>query len=144
MEKRFPRDFESLPSIFDYIAEFMALNKINNSATYALQFIVEELFTNLVKYSRGGQEEILVMLSKQGDAVRMQLTDFDVDEFDPTTLPDVNIQEPAQTRKVGGLGVHLVRKMVDTMTYEYSNRVGTITITKNLGPEDVQRIDRKQ
>ncbi len=137
MEKRFPRDFASLPSIFDYIAEFMAIHKIHSSAAYSLQFIVEELFTNLVKYSRGGREQIAVELSKHDNSVRVRLTDFDVDEFDVTTLPDVNIHEPAQSRKVGGLGVHLVRKMVDTMTYEYSNRVGTITITKNLARDDV-------
>ena len=124
-------------SVFEYIDEFMLLNHINHSASYALQFIVEELFTNLVKYNRGSQNEIAVSLEKVGDSVAVQLTDFDVDEFDFTKLPEVSVDEPLRRRPVGGLGVHLVRKMVDEMRYEYSNRVSKIRVTKNLKSTDV-------
>ena len=144
MEKKFPKEMGSLTSVFEYIDEFMFLNRINHSATYALQFIVEELFTNLVKYSRGSQNEIAVSLEKVGDSAVVQLTDFDVDEFDLTKLPEASVDEPLRRRPVGGLGVHLVRKMVDDMRYEYSNRVSKIMVTKNLKSPGVQGHGQKQ
>jgi anti-sigma regulatory factor (Ser/Thr protein kinase) len=139
MEKTFPREMESLNSVFEYIAEFMSQNGIDHSETYSLQFVVEELFTNLMKYNRGGRNEISVSLRKEADSIVVELTDFDVDEFDVTKVPDAKVDAPLDERKVGGLGVHLVRKMVDGMRYEYSDRVGRIIITKNLGRDDVQR-----
>lgn len=129
----------SLNSVFDYIAEFMSQHGIDNSESYSLQFVVEELFTNLMKYNRGGRNEIAVSLQKDQDSIVVQLTDFDVDEFDVTKVPDAKTDQPLEERKIGGLGVHLVRKMVDGMRYEYSDRVGRIIITKNLGRDDVQR-----
>ena len=139
MEKHFPREMASLNSVFDYITEFMSQNGIDNSEAYSLQFVVEELFTNLMKYSRGGRNEIAVSLHRDQDSIVVQLTDFDVDEFDVTKVPDAKVDQPLEERKIGGLGVHLVRKMVDGMRYEYSDRVGRIIITKNLGRDDVQR-----
>ena len=127
----------SLNSVFDYIAEFMTKGGIEPSQAYSLQFIVEELFTNLIKYNRGGQNEIAVSLRKDDDKLVVQLTDFDVDEFDPTKVPDAKTDQPLEDRPIGGLGVHLVRKMVDGMRYEYSDRVGKIIITKNVGRDGV-------
>jgi anti-sigma regulatory factor (Ser/Thr protein kinase) len=138
MEKNFPKEIASLNSVFEYIEEFMLSNRINHSATYALQFIVEELFTNLVKYNRGSRNEIALSLEKIGDSAVVQLTDFDVDEFDITKLPEVSVDEPLRSMPAGGLGVHLVRKMVDDMKYEYSNRVSKIMVTKNLRSSGVQ------
>jgi len=138
MEKKFPKEMGSLNSLFEYIDEFMLSNRINHSASYALQFIVEELFTNLVKYNPGSRNEIALSLEKIGDTAVVQLTDFDVDEFDLTKLPELSVDKPLRQKPVGGLGVHLVRKMVDDMKYEYSNRVSKIMVTKNLKSSGVQ------
>lgn len=131
-------------SVFEYIDEFMLYHRINHSASYALQFIVEELFTNLVKYNRGSENEIAVSLEKVGDSAVVQLTDFDVDEYDLTKLPEASVDQPLGRRPVGGLGVHLVRKMVDELRYEYSNRVSKIVVTKNLKSSGVQGHGQEQ
>src|SRR2546427_4977401 len=108
MEKKFPKEMGSLTSVFEYIDEFIFLNRINHSATYSLQFIVEELFTNLVKYNRGSQNEIAVSLEKVGDSAGVPLTDFDVDEFDFTKLPGASGDEPLRRRAGGGVRGHVV------------------------------------
>lgn len=133
----------SLDSVFEYVGEFMAQNGIDRSEAYSLEFIVEEMFTNLIKYSRSGRNEIALGLRREEDTMVVQLTDFDVDEFDMTKVSDAKTDEPLGDRRIGGLGVHLVRKMVDGFRYEYSDRVGKIIITKNLGQDDVQRGGRK-
>jgi len=62
----------------------------------------------------------------------VRLTDFDVESFDVTHAPAVDIDKPLSERQPGGLGLHLVRQMADTLHYEYAERRSTITFTKAL------------
>jgi len=69
--------------------------------------------------------------------VEMVLTDYDVEQFDVTRAPDAETDLPIEQRKPGGLGLHLIRRMVDSMNYEYSRerRQGRTTFRKTLdGP----------
>jgi anti-sigma regulatory factor (Ser/Thr protein kinase) len=63
----------------------------------------------------------------------VRLTDFDVEPFDVTRAPAVDIDKPLAERQIGGLGLHLVRKMADTLRYEFADRRSTITFTMTLG-----------
>ena len=64
--------------------------------------------------------------------VEVTLTDYGVDRFDPTLAPEVDISLPLEQRKPGGLGLHLIRRMVDSIRYEYDevNRQSRITFRK--------------
>jgi anti-sigma regulatory factor (Ser/Thr protein kinase) len=62
----------------------------------------------------------------------VRLTDFDVDSFDPTKAPAIDVEKPLSEWQPGGLGLHLVRQMADTLQYEYVERRSTITFTKAL------------
>jgi anti-sigma regulatory factor (Ser/Thr protein kinase) len=53
--------------------------------------------------------------------VEVALTDYDVDRFDVTLAPDADINLPIEERKPGKLGLHLVRRLVDSLQYEYSS-----------------------
>jgi anti-sigma regulatory factor (Ser/Thr protein kinase) len=69
--------------------------------------------------------------------VEMALTDYDVEQFDVTRAPDVDTSKPIEQREPGGLGLHLIRRMVDSMEYEYSQerRQGRTTFRKTqAGP----------
>ena len=61
------------------------------------------------------------------------LTDYDVDFFDVTRAPDVNIALPIEQRRPGGLGLHLIRRMLDSLEYQYSEaqRRSQIRFRKN-------------
>lgn len=132
MEKRFSRNIQSLGLIFDYINEFIAGHHISESFVFSISFVVEELFTNMVKYNVTSQNEILLSLTKKNNEVFIQLTDFDVDPFDITNAPEVNAEAAMQNRNVGGLGIHLVKKLADHLEYEYHDRESKITVMKKL------------
>jgi anti-sigma regulatory factor (Ser/Thr protein kinase) len=102
-----------------------------------MQLAAEELFTNLVKYSRGGRESIRVDLSRQADRLSLRLVDEDVDDFDPAQAPPVDVAAPLAERRAGGLGLYLVHAYVDDLTYTYEARTLTITATKSLEAHDV-------
>jgi anti-sigma regulatory factor (Ser/Thr protein kinase) len=98
---------------------------------------MEELFTNMVKYNPGNSNDILLGVDKIDSNVTISLTDFDVDPFDVTEERDVDIESPLTERKVGGLGLHLIKKMVDSIEYDYSDRQSKITFTKGIKQTDV-------
>jgi anti-sigma regulatory factor (Ser/Thr protein kinase) len=133
MQKCFTRSLSSMDAIFDFVARFLAFHKIRSEYGFDINLIVEELVTNMVKYSSGGREEIAIELDHQGDQLIIRLRESDVEEFNITSVPPPNIDLPASERRVGGLGLHLVRQYADTISYEYRNRNSTITVTKRLG-----------
>lgn len=133
LERRFPRSFDSLEAIYGFIREFLALHGLDPESAFDLDLIAEELFTNMVKYARGGKADIAMALDWAPPTFIMKLTDFDVDRFDPTSAPDVDTSLPLHERHAGGLGIHLVRRIADAIEYQHENRDSTITITKRLG-----------
>jgi anti-sigma regulatory factor (Ser/Thr protein kinase) len=137
LELRVARTFEAIAGIHTAIEDFCAQRAISESATFAVKLVVEELFTNLVKYNRGGGETILLGLERTDDRLIIRLTDHDVDSFDPAQVPPVDVSAPLATRRAGGLGLHLVRSYVDEFDYEYTDRTMRITAIKILEADDV-------
>ena len=130
--RRFPRTTAALETIFAFVAEFLAAEGIERERAFDLDLIVEELFTNMIKYSREGKDDIEVALAREAEGLRLTLRDFNVERFDVTGTPDVDISVPISERRAGGLGLHLVRRMADRFEYDYRDRVSTITVWKRL------------
>ena len=93
---------------------------------------MEELFTNMVKYAKGSASPVRVEVAAVEGGVEVTLVDRDVERFDPTASPDVDIHAPIEERRPGGLGLHLIRRMVDAIDYRYSDetREGRISFRK--------------
>ncbi|MEK6572502.1 MAG: ATP-binding protein [Bacteroidota bacterium] len=132
MEQKFKREIRSLEKIFDFISGFSTANRIGDSDVFVIKFVVEEIFTNMVKYNSMSNKDILVSLRRHSNTLSISLIDFDVDPFDLTKTEEVDIHQSLRERKVGGLGLHLVKKMVDKVDYEYKNRESRVTLTKTL------------
>ena len=133
IERYFRRSYESLDPIFRFVEEFLRAQAIDPALLEPVNFIIEELFTNMVKYNPGNRRDIALSLGRNAEALTVRLTDFDVDPFDVTRAPAVDIEKPLAERPIGGLGLHLVRRMADTLRYEFVDRRSTITFTKSLG-----------
>jgi anti-sigma regulatory factor (Ser/Thr protein kinase) len=111
---------------------FFARTGVGDQHRMPMQFAVEELFTNLVKYSRGGTRDILLDMSRERGRLVVSLTDFDVERFDIRAVPDVNVDLKLADRRPGGLGIHLLKRMVDDVGYEYVDGRSTTTFVKEL------------
>jgi serine/threonine-protein kinase RsbW len=88
----------------------------------------------MVKYSKIGGAAVDIALIPIEGGVEVTLTDHDVEEFDVTLAPDVDVNLPIEQRRPGGLGLHLIRRMVDTIAYRYieEGRQSHITFRKTL------------
>jgi anti-sigma regulatory factor (Ser/Thr protein kinase) len=117
--RAFARRIDSLQDIFDFTAAAFAELKIAPPFLQVVDFTVEELFTNMVKYSKMSGSAVDLTLTAVPGGVEVLLVDHDVDPFDVTLAPDVDINKPIEERTPGGLGLHLIRRMVDSMDYQY-------------------------
>ena len=133
MNKKFGRSYDSLEAIYEFTEKILTSQNVAQSIRFPVHFAMEELFTNMVKYNPGNTNDILLDIKTDDDAITVRLTDYDVDAFDVTSSRQINIDAPLEKRKVGGLGLHLIQKLVDTMKYEYSERQSTVTFTKGTG-----------
>ena len=136
-EREFAKKIASLEEVFGFLEGFYAEEGISARSGLTLSLVVEELFTNLVKYNTASHNPIVLRVSRQEKQAHLELVDRDVDRFDPSTLPPVDVDLPMAERRPGGLGLHLVRAIVDRITFDYQDRVMRIAVVKDLEPADV-------
>ena len=125
----FKRSFDSIPRIFALTAEAFARDGIDPRLLYTVDLALEELFTNMVKYSTTTDAAVQVEIVAIEDGVEVTLTDYDVEPFDVTQAPDVDITLPIEQRRPGGLGLHLIRRLLDSIEYDYSKEKRRSRIT---------------
>jgi anti-sigma regulatory factor (Ser/Thr protein kinase) len=137
MHKKFARNYNSLEEMFEFTEFFFDSEEIAVDVRFSVHFVMEELFTNMVKYNQGNSNEILVAIERDQSKVTASLTDYDVDEFDVTLERNVDTSLSLEERRIGGLGVHLIQKMVDSLQYRYKDRQSKVTFSKELEIADV-------
>lgn len=119
MQRRFARRIDALADIVAFTDEALASAPIDASQRHVLDFAVEELFTNMVKYAPSGAQEISIEITRLPQGAEVSLLDTDVDCFDVTRAPDAAVALPLAQRTPGGLGIHLLRRLVDALDYRY-------------------------
>jgi anti-sigma regulatory factor (Ser/Thr protein kinase) len=124
------REINELERIVDQTSQFFETEGISQELKFVVDLAMEELFVNMVKYNTETDKQITIELLSLPQGIEVSLTDFDVEKFNPTTPVEVDIEAPAQARTPGGLGIFLILKMVDSIFYEYKNRVSKITFRK--------------
>lgn len=137
MERQFAKHTDSLPVIFDFVTQFVRSYNITPEQTRPLEFAIEEIFTNMVKYNTESQNDVTIQLALENNTLSACLIDRDVHSYDLTERDPVDINQPIQEREPGGLGIHLLRKMMDDVIYEYADRTCKITLIKRLGAKNV-------
>jgi anti-sigma regulatory factor (Ser/Thr protein kinase) len=137
MDRGFRREIKALEDVFGFISEFAVHNGLGDALVFKLDLAIEELFVNMVKYNPGNPNDILISLSRYGDRLTVCLVDSDVEPFDITKADEYDSNQPLEKRPIGQLGIHLVNRMVDKISYEYKDRQSTITLIKDLGKADV-------
>ena len=132
MLRSFKRDLGSLELLFDFTGEFAAVHRLEEPVVFAMNLAVEELFTNMVKYG-GGDDAVSVGLDVRGSDLVIELVHPGADAFDPTSAVPADVTRPLNERRPGGMGLLLVRSMMDTVAYEHRNGDACVTLTKHLG-----------
>lgn len=115
----FERSFDSLPAMVDFTAEAFDRLAIDPRHRPTADLVIEELFTNMVKYGTGSAHPVELGFDAVPNGVRIVLIDRDVDAFDLRQSREVDIHAPIEDRVPGGLGLHLIRRMATSIDYDY-------------------------
>ena len=119
-EAAFARNFNSLEGLVEFTAATFSQFGTDARLLWKVDFAVEELFTNMVKYAPESTSPVRVRLRVVDGGIELTLIDQDVEPFDVTRSPEVDIRKPIEERDPGGLGLHLVRRMADRVDYAYA------------------------
>ncbi|MDH4156665.1 MAG: ATP-binding protein [candidate division Zixibacteria bacterium] len=131
--KKFPRTIGALDDIFEFLEQYCATHNLGSATAGTVCLAVEEIFTNMVKYNEATAPNIEIGVSLYEDRLEVRLVDAGVSEFDITHVPEVDTSQPLKNRRPGGLGLHLVKKIMDRVEYEYTDGTSKITMIKYLG-----------
>ena len=127
----FPRRIGALSAVFAFTASAFEGLQAPAELRRDVDFVLEELFTNVVKYGRGAAP-VAIDIAAIAGGVEVTLTEPEAERFDVTRAPVVDTTLPAEARQPGGLGLHLIPRLVDSVKYGYSesDRCSRITFRK--------------
>jgi anti-sigma regulatory factor (Ser/Thr protein kinase) len=137
MQKSFDRSIDSIADVYEFTETVMSSGEVDDAARFPVHLAMEELFVNMVRYYPDNDNAIQLDVDVVDGVVAVTMTDFDVDAFDVTRSRDVDIDAPLIDRTPGGLGVHLIQRMVENLEYDWEDRRSTIKFTKGEGKENV-------
>lgn len=128
-----PNDISTIPQLAEFvetIAERMALDM---SMTMSLNLALEEAVVNVMNYAypEGTQGDIRIDALNDGQWLHFIITDSGK-PFDPTAKEEVDITQTAEERSIGGLGIHLVRQIMDKVGYRRHEGQNILTLSKHL------------
>ena len=118
--REFERSFDSIPALVAFTAEAFSMFEIDPRLLPIVDLAVEELFTNMVKYGTESNAAVWIDVTAIDGGVELTLIDRDVEPFDITRSAEVDIHALIAQREPGGLGLHLIRRMADSVEYEYA------------------------
>jgi anti-sigma regulatory factor (Ser/Thr protein kinase) len=122
-----------LDRVADAVEAFGEAHGLSAKLRYQIRLVLDELLTNTISYGYAddGEHGIHVGMAEERGRLRFLLED-DARPFDPLTarVPDVNA--PADERPIGGLGIHLVRTIMDRVAYERVGGVNRLVLEKDI------------
>ena len=132
--KTFPAKTEALPEVLGFVEETLEGFECSMKTQMAICVAIEEVFVNVAHYAYpGGEGDVTLGIGfdEPSRTVTFRMTDGGV-PFDPLNKQDPDITLSAEEREVGGLGIFITKKTMDTLAYTYENAENILTMTKKV------------
>ena len=127
---QFPAETQKLPEVLEQLDTHLLSAGCPEDARMQLAVAVEEIFVNIASYAYEGKQGSAVVNIK-ADAHKAAISFADSGfPYDPLQKEDPNIEQAAEDRPIGGLGVFLVKEMCDEVHYERRNDMNILTLVK--------------
>ena len=130
---RLPADVREIERLNQLVRRFGELHEIPSRALYAVNLALDEVVTNVVRYGfeiSAGQE-VAVRVETTGDDLHSEVVDGGR-EFNPLNAPLPDLTAALEDRALGGLGIHLVRSLMDRVEYRRENAKNVLTMRKRI------------
>lgn len=123
-------EIERLSAIVD---EFGEQHAIPPKVLFAMNVSLDEILTNIISYgyTDGLPHDIVVRLSCRDGTVEVEVAD-EARAYNPLTTPEPDLTKPLEERPIGGLGVHLIKTMMDALEYRRERDRNILTFRKKF------------
>lgn len=132
--KTFPARTDALADVLGFVEEMLESFDCPMKTQIALTVAIEEVFVNVARYAYGdgeGDVTLDIGYDEGSRSISFCMTDSGI-PFDPLKKPDPDITLSAAERELGGLGIFIARKTMDTVTYAYENGRNKLTMSKTM------------
>lgn len=126
-------DVARLYDVMDFVAGCIGDRDVPARTASQLELVIEEVFVNIASYAYApGTGTVRVSCAVSDDGVLTLVFEDAGEEFDPLAAPDPDVGAPMEERRVGGLGIYLVKRNVDGISYSRIDGRNVLTIRKSL------------
>ena len=121
--------------VYDFISVTLASVRASEQNVALLEMVADEIFTNIMSYAyeEDADKWVALEMRLEDETVTMTFTDGGR-PFDPLETPPPDITLPASERKIGGLGIHIVRTVMDDVSYLRDGGRNILTGRKKIKP----------
>jgi serine/threonine-protein kinase RsbW len=129
---QFAAKFEFLDEIREFVGRIARASGFGDKDVYNIQLATDEAASNIIEHAYENISGGLLELScgVQADTIKIILTDYG-EPFDPSEIPLPDLKADLSDRKIGGLGLFLMRKLMDEVHYESkADKSNTLTLIK--------------
>ena len=127
-----PNDIATISQLSEFVETVCEEKGLDMALTMNLNLALEEAVVNVMSYAYpDSQGDVKVDIMIDDQKVVSILTDSGI-PFDPTQKGDVDTTLPAEERPIGGLGIHLVKQIMDKVSYQYVDNQNILTLEKNI------------
>ena len=126
-------DMKEVPRLNAFVDEVCETVGFTPNVSVQIKVAVEEAVANVIKYAypSGTQGDVTIEAASNDERLKFTIIDSGK-PFDPTVLPEVDVTLPAKERKIGGLGIHLMRQNMDSINYERIDNLNVLTLRKKI------------
>jgi serine/threonine-protein kinase RsbW len=127
---QFVAKFEYLDEIRDFVGIIARGGGFSNKDVYNIQLATDEAASNIIEHAYEGVSDGILELScgMLGDTIKIVLIDHG-EPYDPDSIPMPDLKADLSERKIGGLGIFLMRKLMDEVHYESHPEKNSNTLT---------------
>ncbi len=118
-------DAESVKTVAEFLDTTLEAWEIPMKVVSKLQIAADEIYSNIVRYSQAKNAKVTAV--QNGTVLSLRFED-DGKPYDPTTAAEPDITASAEEREIGGLGIFMVRNMMDSMDYRYKDGHNVLTL----------------
>ena len=132
--KTFPAKTESLTDVLAFIEQILEKYECSMKLQTSICVAIEEVFVNVAHYAYGEKEgdvKFTISFDKQSREITFCMADKGV-PFDPLKKPEPDITLSAEEREIGGLGIFITKKTMDSVVYAYENGENILTMIKKI------------
>jgi sigma-B regulation protein RsbU (phosphoserine phosphatase) len=133
-DRTFPAKTEALSDVLGFIEETLEGLECPMKLQTAICVAIEEVFVNVARYAYPeGEGDVLLHIGFDADTrtVTFRMADKGV-PFDPLKKPDPDVTLSAEERQIGGLGIFITKKTMDSLRYSYENGENILTMIKKI------------